>query len=130
MNTAEPTAARDSAIRRYAIAALIAAAAVGVRLAFDPILGLHSPFLIFPIAILLAARFGGRLPGLAATLLCAVGGWYFLTNPPFTFEFKGTADAEDIAVFRYLVHLHQPAGRTAPRIAHFENQERTGCETK
>jgi K+-sensing histidine kinase KdpD len=90
---------RHSAIRRYAIAALIAAAAVGVRLAFDPILGLHSPFLIFPIAILLAARFGGRLPGLAATLLCAVGGWYFLTNPPFTFEFKAKADAEDIAVF-------------------------------
>ena len=99
MNTAEPTAARDSAIRRYAIAALIAAAAVGIRLAFDPILGRHSPFLIFPIAILLAARFGGRLPGLAATLLCAVGGWYFLTNPPFTFEFEDKADAEDIAVF-------------------------------
>jgi PAS domain S-box-containing protein len=72
---------------------------VGIRLALDPILGRHSPFLIFPIAILLAARFGGRLPGLAATVLCAVGGWYFLTNPPFTFEFENKGDAEDIAVF-------------------------------
>ena len=101
MNAVERTAAvlRDSAIRRYAIAALIAAAAVGIRLALDPILGRHSPFLTFPVAILLAARFGGRLPGLAATLLCAVGGWYFLTNPPFTFEFEDKGDAEDIAVF-------------------------------
>jgi PAS domain S-box-containing protein len=101
VNGIERTAAdlRDSAIRRYAIAVIIAAAAVGVRIAVDPILGRHSPFLIFPIAILLAARFGGFLPGLATTLLCALGGWYFLINPPFTFDFQDKSDALDLLVF-------------------------------
>jgi hypothetical protein len=44
VNTAERTAAdlRHSAIQRYAIAAIIAVAAVGVRMAVDPILGRHS----------------------------------------------------------------------------------------
>jgi PAS domain S-box-containing protein len=99
VNTAERTAARYSATRRYAIAALIAAAAVGVCLAFGPILGRRSPFLIFPIAILLAARFGGRLPGLAATLLTALGGWYFLTNPPFSLAVKDKAYAQDLVLY-------------------------------
>jgi PAS domain S-box-containing protein len=72
---------------------------VGIRLAFDRILGRHSPFLIFPIAILLAARFGGRLPGLAVTLLTALGGWYFSTNPPFSFAIKDKAYAQDLVLY-------------------------------
>ena len=88
-----------SAIWRYGMAALTVAAALGIRLAFDPILGRRSPFLVFPIAILLAARFGGWLPGLAATLLSTLGGWYFLLNPPFSFAIEDKGDAEDLAVY-------------------------------
>src|SRR5215471_14394780 len=88
-----------SAIWRYGMAALAVAAALGVRFAFDPILGRHSPFLVFPIAILLAARFGGWLPGLVATLLSALGGWYFFISPPFTFAIQDKGDAEDLAVY-------------------------------
>jgi PAS domain S-box-containing protein len=72
---------------------------VGVCLAFGPILGRRSPFLILPIAILLAARFGGRLPGLVATLSTALGGWYFLTNPPFSLAVKDKADAQDLVLY-------------------------------
>jgi signal transduction histidine kinase len=68
-------------------------------LAIDPILGRHSPFLLFPIAILLAARFGGWLPALVATILSAVGGWYFFINPPFSFVIADKGDAEDLAVY-------------------------------
>jgi K+-sensing histidine kinase KdpD len=101
VNLAERTAgdSRHSAIWRYGLAALTVAAALGIRLAFDPILGRHSPFLVFPIAILLAARFGGWLPGLAATLSSTLAGWYFLINPPFSFAIQDKGDAEDLAVY-------------------------------
>src|SRR5215469_15244651 len=88
-----------SAIWRYGMAALAVAAALGVRFAFDPIPSRHSPFLVFPIAILLAARFGGWLPGLAATLLSTLGGRYFFISPPFSFAIEDKGDAEDLAVY-------------------------------
>ena len=94
-----PADPKYSAIWRYGMAALLVAAALGVRFAFDPIPGRHSPFLVFPIAILLAARFGGWLPGLAATLLSTLGGWYFFISPPFSFAIEDTGNAEDLAVY-------------------------------
>src|SRR5215472_6073306 len=94
-----PADPKYSAIWRYGMAALLVAAALGVRFAFDPIPGRHSPFLVFPIAILLAARFGGWLPGLVATLLSTLGGWYFFISPPFSFAIEDKGDAEDLAVY-------------------------------
>src|SRR5215467_5553189 len=94
--TADP---KYSAIWRNGMAALTVVAALGIRFAIDPILGRHSPFLVFPIAILLAARFGGWLPGLAATLLSTLGGWYFFISPPFSFAIEDKGEAEDLAVY-------------------------------
>jgi PAS domain S-box-containing protein len=39
------------------------------------------------------------LPGLAVTLLTALGGWYFLTNPPFSFAIKDKAYAQDLVLY-------------------------------
>lgn len=57
------------------------------------------PFLFFPLAILLAARFGGWLPGLMATFLSSFAGFYFLTSPPLTFRFNSREDAEYLILF-------------------------------
>src|SRR6516225_10506247 len=70
------------AVWHYVFAALLVAGAIWLRLAFNPILGKRSPFMLFPIVILIAARFGGWWPGLLATLLSTLGGWFFLTDPP------------------------------------------------
>jgi PAS domain S-box-containing protein len=83
----------------YVVAALMVAGAIWLRLAFNPILGKHSPFLLFPIVILVAARFGGWLPGLLATVLSTLGGWFFLTNPPNSFYIADKAEAESLAVY-------------------------------
>jgi PAS domain S-box-containing protein len=91
------TASRRSAIWGYGIAALAVLAALILRLAFDPILGKRSPFLFFPLAILLAARFGGWIPGLAAAVLSTLGGWYFLIDPPHSFILENKQDAENLA---------------------------------
>jgi PAS domain S-box-containing protein len=84
--------------RHYVIAAVMVAAAVGLRLALDPILGRHSPFLFFPIAILLAARYEGWWPGFLAAVLSTLAGWYFLLGPPFSWTIADKANAENLAV--------------------------------
>ena len=54
-------------------------AALGVRVALDPVLGAHSPYLPFLLAIIFAANVGGRGPGYAATALSmAAVTWYLL----------------------------------------------------
>ena len=93
------TASRRSAIWHYGIAALAVAAALSLRLVFDPVVGKRTPFLFFPLAILLAARLGGWLPGLAAAALSTLGGWYFLIGPTHSFAITDKDDAESLAVF-------------------------------
>ncbi len=63
----------------FAIAAVAVLAAVGVRLELYPVLGEHTRYVPFVLAVLVAARFGGLLPGLMATALSAVSAlWFFV----------------------------------------------------
>ena len=88
-----------STTRHYIASGLIVAAALALRLVFDPILGKRAPFLFFPLAILLAARFGGWMPGVVATLLSSFAGFYFLLSPPMTIGFESREDAEYLILF-------------------------------
>jgi len=66
-------------VLRYAGAAMAALAASGVRMALDPILGSQAPYLPFIIAIVVASRYGGRGPGLAATAISGLAvDWFYL----------------------------------------------------
>ena len=69
----------QSVVLRYAGAAMAALAALGVRMALDPVLGSQAPYLPFIIAIIVASRYGGRGPGLAATAISTVAvDWFYL----------------------------------------------------
>ena len=68
-------------IRRYGTAALLVLVALVVRSALYPALGEHAPYLLFAVAVILASRLGGRGPGLAATVLSAVGVAWSLFAP-------------------------------------------------
>ena len=70
-----------SAVLRYGVAAVAVAAATAVRLALEQVLGLYSPYLPFALAVIVASRFGGRGPGLAATALSLVAAAYFFLEP-------------------------------------------------
>ena len=48
----------------YGLAGIAALAAVGARSALDPVLGPYSQFPLGSLAVIVAARFGGRGPGL------------------------------------------------------------------
>jgi two-component system cell cycle sensor histidine kinase/response regulator CckA len=69
----------STAISRYGVTVLAVFAALAVRLVVDPVLRLRAPYLPFLLAVMIAARVGGKAPGLAATALSAVvSSWFFL----------------------------------------------------
>ena len=65
----QTTAAEPSVIWRYGFGVFAVLAATGLRLAFNSIVGTYAPHVIFALAMIAAAWFGGRGPGLAATAL-------------------------------------------------------------
>jgi len=83
----------------YAFAALTVAAAVGLRLALDPVVGSQAPYLTFFIAVLITARLGGLGPGLASTALSVVSVVYFFLEPRFSFAIARPVDLVGLGLF-------------------------------
>jgi two-component system sensor kinase FixL len=67
---------------RYALAPFAVAIAFLARLALTPILGDASPYLLFVPAVLVAAGLGGLGPGLLATGLSVLLGFFVITISP------------------------------------------------
>jgi PAS domain S-box-containing protein len=84
---------------RYAMAALAVSAAVGLRLALDPVLGAQAPYIPFFLAVLIAARLGGRAPALAATALSVLSALYFFLEPRFSFILAHPSDLVGLGLF-------------------------------
>jgi two-component system, cell cycle sensor histidine kinase and response regulator CckA len=83
----------------YALAGVAVSAALGVRLSLFPILGTHSPYLPFILAVTVAARYGGRGPGFAATAISALGVGWFSLEPIHSFRIAEPADLAGITLF-------------------------------
>jgi PAS domain S-box-containing protein len=81
---------------RYLIAFLSVLVALTVRLALDPLLGQNEEFVVFTLAAVVAARFGGLGPGLAATAMSVLLAWYFFIEPRFSFAITHTRDAGSV----------------------------------
>ncbi len=103
----------------YALAAVVVAAAVGLRLAADPILGANSPYLPFVAAVLLAGRLGGRGPALVSTVLSILSVWYFFIEPRYSFAISEPTAAAGLGLFAVISvaisFLETPGGLLAPR---------------
>ena len=123
---------RASGWSRHAAGAVIVAAAFGLRIALDPLLGESVPFLTFFPAVCLAAWLGGWQPGLLAMVLSIAASWYWFL--PERGELNVTAGtAVSIVLFAsfcvviiYIVQaLHDAvADRDASR-RHAENSQAT-----
>ena len=90
------TVANLDVIRRYGLALAAVLAATGLRLAFNPVLGVQAPHMPFALAVIVAARFGGRGPGLAATALSGLSVDWFFVEPRYSFAIT---DPDAIGVF-------------------------------
>jgi K+-sensing histidine kinase KdpD len=87
------------AVARYGLATVLVAAALGIRLVLDPVVETYAPFLPFTLAVLMAGRFGGSGPALAATGASILAAWYFLMDPPNSFAFVNAAQPASLALF-------------------------------
>jgi PAS domain S-box-containing protein len=86
------------AIRDYGIAVLSVGGAVLVRALLEPVLHGRFPLQLFAFSILVTARYGGTLPGLAATVASGLIGWYFFIPPQFSFAIRDPADTVALIV--------------------------------
>ena len=77
-----PPSGTQSAGARYSVAVLAVSVALLVKLGVDQIVDTGAPFLLFPLAILAAAWFGGLRPGLLATLLSTAAAVPMFLSPP------------------------------------------------
>jgi signal transduction histidine kinase len=91
----------DRATRRfkgYVIALIATAGLLSIRLALDTFLQASSPFLFFAPAVMISAWYGGRGPGLLATVAGAMAANYFLLGDANSFA-RTPDDLTKTAVF-------------------------------
>lgn len=79
------TASRSSAVRAYGAAVAAVALATLIRVALDPWVGDHAPFMVFAFAVVAAAQAGGFRAGVTATILGIAISDYLLVPPRHTF---------------------------------------------
>ena len=94
---------RSSPAVRYSIAAAACFAAFFLRLAVDPVLQDHSPFVFFSLAVAASGIRGGFGPGILATFISALLAVYFF--PPQGASFAVDPGYRSTAVFQLLVFL-------------------------
>jgi PAS domain S-box-containing protein len=86
----------------YGVAVLAIILALLVQLLFLPVLGELGPYLIFLIAVMVSAAYGGLGPGLLATVFGALLADYFLTPPYFTISVSTPRDWLFHGMFTFL----------------------------
>jgi PAS domain S-box-containing protein len=84
---------------RYGAALIFTAGAVGFKLLFLDRISLESPFLILPVAVVLAAWAGGLGPSLLATAVCAVAADWFWLEPRFALLTGSPDEAVRLVLF-------------------------------
>ena len=90
--------------RGYAIGLVAVVVAVvlaaAIKLALDPFIGTGGLFLLFSVAVLIAAWYGGLMPGLTTTLLAGAVGGFFFVPPRFSF---GSQSGDTILLVLFLI---------------------------
>jgi PAS domain S-box-containing protein len=93
-----PWRLHENSAAAYALATLIATAAVLLRLALAPYLT-GVQFITFFPAVVLAAYACGKRAGVIAALLCGAAGWYLFVTPLYSFHIEQPAEAATLAAY-------------------------------
>jgi signal transduction histidine kinase/CheY-like chemotaxis protein len=81
----EPARRFGREARGYAIGVVAVLIAAAVKLALERFVGTGTLFLLFSVAVLIAAWFGGSMPGLTTTVLAGAASGYLLVPSRFLF---------------------------------------------
>jgi signal transduction histidine kinase/GAF domain-containing protein len=85
--------------QRYAAGVLCPLAAIGLRLALDPVLGKRAPFLVFFSAITVASWYGGIGPAVVAGVIASAGAAFFFLPPYNQFGLAKNHEIAQVVVF-------------------------------
>lgn len=101
----------------YAIAVFSSVLAILVKLWLDRYIGFEAPFLLLYTAVFVSAYYGGRAPGLLATLLTGMAvDWYFLRP-------SGTLSLDTPNLIRVAVYLVECLAVTLICSSHRKSQD-------
>lgn len=84
---------------RYGLAVASVAFATSMRLLLNPLLGVHTRYATFLVAILITAWYGGGGPAFSALILAIISTDFFLIPPAGNFMHKGTAGVLELALY-------------------------------
>jgi len=90
---------QQTVLLRYSLAFLTVLSAGALRLGLEPLLALDAPFLLFFLAILLTARYGGSGPGYLATAFSVVVLGSLGLEPRFSLHMGSLADFVNLGLF-------------------------------
>ena len=91
----------ETFIARQWVAVLAVAAVVFIRLSTGHLLGSESSFILFPLAVALAAVHGGFISGAIATELSVLAIAYFFTGPDRGFNHLTSVDVIRLLLFTF-----------------------------
>ena len=94
-----PKEGARTVLLRYGFAVAAVAGATLLKLLLVSVVPEESPFLLFFVALILSAWFGGWGPGLLATGLAAVGADFFFISPSYSFVLSGSGEVASLGVF-------------------------------
>ena len=84
---------------RYGVAGIPVLLAIAVRGALNGVLGIHAPYLPAVLGVTIAALVGGKGPGVAATILSALGAAYFFLEPFHSIAIRDPQATAGLALF-------------------------------
>ena len=88
-----------SSAARYGLAVVAVGVVAAVKWFVDPLSGVESPFLLFVVAVMVAAWLGGAGPGLVATGLAALVGAFLFLPPAGSLRVDGLGNFVNLALF-------------------------------
>src|SRR5262245_7406680 len=84
---------------RYGVALISVAIAFIARFELESSLGDVAPLLVFTLAVMVAAWYGGLKPGFLATGVSAIIGDYFFIEPLYSFRIYSVEERIEVALF-------------------------------
>ncbi len=86
-------------LERYLVAGLTVTVTLLVRAAFEPFLHERSPYMVFNLAVMVSAWYGGFGPGLLTSFLSAFLAHHFFVQPYYWFTLAQPRDGLAVSVF-------------------------------
>ena len=115
---------RQRRLEAYGVALLVVALATLVRMLLWGVVSEAGPFTTYSLAIIIAALICGFWPGMMATVLSVLIGWYLFLPPTFSFAFFSTKEAWTVTMFALVacINVALVSGLVAALLRHEDRQ--------